>query len=54
MTAGLTCGFAGLPISTGFRPPFVFNGTLHKVHIALGSDGEERTADAVSAMLQQE
>lgn len=54
ITAGLTCGLAGAPVSDAYRPPFAFTGTLHRVVVALENDGSEDPAEAYRAVLKGE
>lgn len=53
-TAGLTCGRAGVSTSESFRPPFAFTGTIHRVVVALESDGGAGAPAPFDSALKEE
>lgn len=54
VTAGLTCGLAGVPVSDAYRPPFAFSGTIRRVLVALEDDGRADPGQAYKALLSEE
>jgi arylsulfatase len=54
VTAGLTCGFAGAPVSSAYHPPFAFTGTIRRVVVDLVNDSGEDPREAAKAIFQEE
>ncbi|MDF0522024.1 arylsulfatase [Bradyrhizobium yuanmingense] len=54
ITAGLTCGFAGVAVSNAYSIPFTFTGDLHRVIVELADDDSNETAQAAAAIMQQQ
>jgi arylsulfatase len=54
ITAGLTCGFAGVPVSTTYTPPFAFTGILHRVIVDLIDEDHDDPVAAARSICQQD
>ncbi len=53
-TAGLTCGYAGVPTSEAFQPPFPFTGTIHRVVFELADEHGAGGVAAFAGVLTEE
>ena len=56
ITAGITCGAddGGPPVTDRYMRPFRFSGTLHKVSVDLGSDGERSDQELLKTLIREE
>lgn len=54
LTAGLTCGYANVPISQGFELPFDASDSLVEVVFELSESGGSKPHDAFEAILQEQ
>lgn len=54
ITAGLTCGYANVPISESFNPPFDVTDCLSEVIFELSEVGGGAPSDAFEAILQEQ
>lgn len=54
LTAGLTCGYSGVPVSEQYRLPFRFTGKIGRIEIDLSDSGDDTRADALRTILAEE
>jgi hypothetical protein len=54
MTAGLTCGYAGVPISVAYQPPYTFTAELEGVIVDLVLNDEAQDKSRLALALAEE
>jgi arylsulfatase len=54
LTGGLFCGRdGGAPVSSAYAAPFAFTGTIHRVVVELGADGDAEAAGGRAALAEE-